>query len=165
MSGQWQQMRGAANMQVTKRQQLGTVSRKAARHLLSLLAMTKTRARMLALITCLSALPLMVGLTGCAGDRSHQSTAPRVEDNPTAERGDSQTTDQRIEDSRTAERVREALAAGADYRYDGVKVIASNGVVQLSGFVNTSAQRNRAGEVTSKVVGVKSVENNLTVKE
>ena len=66
---------------------------------------------------------------------------------------------------RTAERVREALAAGADYKYDGVKVIACNGVVQLSGFVNTSAQRNNAGEVTSKVVGVKSVENNLMVKE
>ena len=79
--------------------------------------------------------------------------------------GYNQSTDQRIEDSRTAERVREALAAGADYKYDGVKVIASNGVVQLSGFVNTSAQRNTAGEVTSKVVGVKNVENNLTVKD
>ena len=52
-----------------------------------------------------------------------------------------------------------------DYKYDGVKVTAGNGVVQLSGFVNTSAQRNRAGEVASKVVGVKSVENNLTVKD
>ena len=52
-----------------------------------------------------------------------------------------------------------------DYKYDGVKVIACNGVVQLSGFVNTSAQKNSAGEVASKVVGVKSVENNLTVKD
>ena len=127
--------------------------------------MTKTSVKVLAVITCVSALPLMVGLTGCAGDRYHQSTAPRIEDNPTAEPGPDQSTDQRIEDSRTAERVREVLAAGADYKYDQVKVIASNGVVQLSGFVNTSAQRNSAGEVTSKVVGVKSVENNLTVKE
>jgi len=109
--------------------------------------MTQTSVKVLALITCLSALLLMVGLTGCAGDRYNQSP------------------DQRVEDSRTAERVREALAAGVDYRYDGVKVIASNGVVQLSGFVNTSAQRNRAGGVASKVAGVKSVENNLTVKD
>jgi hyperosmotically inducible protein len=64
-----------------------------------------------------------------------------------------------------AERVREALAATPEYKFDGVKVIACNGVVQLSGFVNTSAQRNSAGEVTSKVVGAKSVENTLTVKE
>jgi hyperosmotically inducible periplasmic protein len=107
----------------------------------------------------------MVSLTGCAGDRYHQSTAPPLEDNPTAERGHNQGTDQSIENSRTAERVREALAAGADYKYDGVKVNASNGVVQLSGFVKTSAQRNSAGEVAGKVVGVKSVENNLAVKE
>jgi hyperosmotically inducible protein len=79
--------------------------------------------------------------------------------------GSDQSTDQHIENSRTAARVREALAASANYKYDGVKVIASNGVVQLSGFVNTSAQRSRAGEVISKVVGVKDVVNNITVKE
>ena len=108
---------------------------------------TRTSIKVLALITCLSALTLTVSLTGCAGDRYNQSTDPRMEDN------------------RTAERVREALAAGANYKYDGVKVIAGNGVVQLSGFVTTSVQRNSAGEAASKVVGVKSVENNLTVKE
>ena len=118
-----------------------------------------------ALVTCLSAFPLMVGLTGCVGDRYDQSTGHRVDDKRTAERDYSQNTDPRIEDSRTAERVREALAAGADYRYDRVKVIARDGVAQLSGFVNTNAQRNYAGEVTGKVVGVKSVENNLTVKD
>lgn len=75
-----------------------------------------------------------------------------------------QNTAKRMEDHRTAERVREALAAGADYKYDGVKVIARNGVVQLSGFVSTSAQSN-AQEVTRKVAGVKGVENNLMVKD
>jgi osmotically-inducible protein OsmY len=109
--------------------------------------MTQTSVKVLALITCLSALPLMVGLTGCAGDRYNQST------------------DLRMEDSRTAERVREALAAGADYRYDGVKVIACDGAVRLIGFVNMSAQRNSAEAVATKVVGVKAVENNLTVKD
>ena len=127
--------------------------------------MKKTSVKAVALITCLSALPLMVGLTGCAGERHNQTTGRRVDDNRTAEHGDNQSTDGRMEDSRTAERVREALAAGVDYKYDGVKVIASDGVIQLSGFVNTSAQRNSAGEVTSRVVGVKSVENNLAVKD
>jgi hyperosmotically inducible protein len=126
---------------------------------------TKIPVRVLALITWLSALPLIACLTGCAGGRHIQSAARPVDDNHTAEPGYNQISDQRIQDSRTAERVREALAAGADYKYDGVKVIASNGVVQLSGFVNTSAQRNSAGEVTSKIAGVKSVENNLTAKD
>jgi hyperosmotically inducible periplasmic protein len=119
----------------------------------------------LTLITGLSAWPLMVGLTGCVHDRYNQSTDQRIDANHTADRGDIQSTDPRMEDNRTAERVREALAAGADYKYDGVKVSASNGVVQLSGLVNTSAQRNRAGELTSKVLGVKDVVNNITVKE
>src|SRR6266404_4644668 len=105
--------------------------------------MTKTPVKVLALITYLNTLPMMVGLTGCANERYNQ------------------TTDQGIEDSRTAERVREALAASADYKYDGVRVLARNGVIQLSGVVNTSAQRNSAGEITRKVVGVKSFENDL----
>jgi osmotically-inducible protein OsmY len=139
--------------------------------------------RVLALVICLSAWPLMVGLTGCTGDRYNQSTGyhfddnlaaefgynasagQRIEDNRAAERGHNQSTDQRIEDRRMAERVREALAAAPEYKFDGVQVAAFKGVVHLSGFVNTSAQRHSAGEVTSKVVGVKSVENNLTVKE
>jgi osmotically-inducible protein OsmY len=127
--------------------------------------MTETSVKVLALITRLSALPLMVGLMGCACVRYYQSTGHRIEDNPTAERGDNQSTDPWIEDSRTAERVREALAAGTDYKYDGVKVTTSNGVVQLSGFVNRNAQKNTAGEVASKVVGVKDVVNKITVKE
>lgn len=128
-------------------------------------SLTETSVKVLALITCLSALPVLFGLTGCAGDRYQHSTALRIEDHPTAEPGHNQITDERVEDSRTAERVREALAAGANYKYDGVKVIASRGIVQLSGVVNTSAQRNSASEVTSTVVGVRRVENNLTVKE
>jgi osmotically-inducible protein OsmY len=88
-----------------------------------------------------------------------------VDDQRSAERGSGQSTDQIVEDRRTAERVREALAAGTDYKYDGVKVIASYGVVQLSGFVNRSAQKNAAGEVASRVVGVKDVVNNIAVNE
>ena len=94
-----------------------------------------------------------------------ENTGRRIDDGRTAERGYNHITDQRIEDSRTAERVREALAASADYKYDGVKVTACDGVVQLSGFVNTSAQRNSAVEAAGKVLGAKRVVNTLTVKD
>jgi hyperosmotically inducible protein len=99
-----------------------------------------------ALITCLSALALMAVLTDCASERHDQSA------------------DQRIEDSRTAERVREALAGDADYKFDQVRVTASNGAIQLSGFVNTSAQRIGATQISGKVLGVKSIENLLITK-
>jgi hyperosmotically inducible periplasmic protein len=127
--------------------------------------MTKTWAKVLALLACASGFPLIVGLTGCAGDRYNQSAGIRVDDPPAMERGTNQRTDQGMEDSRTAERVREALAARADYKYGGVKVIASAGVVRLSGSVDTGAQRNSAGEVAGKVVGVRIVENNLSVED
>lgn len=101
----------------------------------------------LAFSACLAALPLVVGLTGCAGDRYNQSTG------------------QRIDDNRTAERVKEALAHDPQYKYDGVNVVAFKGVVQLNGFVNTKAQKSSAGDLAKKVEGVKELENKITVKE
>jgi osmotically-inducible protein OsmY len=107
----------------------------------------RTSAKVLGLIACLSSFPLGIVLTGCVGDRSHQGTG------------------QAVENSRTAERVREALAATPGYKFDSVKIMAGNGVVQLSGHVKTSAQRTRAGELTGKVAGVKVVLNSLTVED
>ncbi len=103
--------------------------------------------KVLGLIICLASLPLVGGLTGCAGDRYNQSTG------------------QRIDDNRIAERVKEALAHDSQYKHDGVNVVAFKGVVQLSGFVNTKAQKNSAGDLAKKVEGVREVENNITVKE
>jgi osmotically-inducible protein OsmY len=126
--------------------------------------MTKQFKQCTAFLACLSAWTVMVGLTGCLLDNQSPATGPRIDGNRTTKPDNTQTTDQAIEDSRTAERVREALAGGTDYKYDGVKVIANHGVVHLSGLVNTRAQLKSAEEIAAKVVGVKSVENNLTVK-
>ena len=118
-----------------------------------------------ALIAFFSALPLVAVLAGCAGGHSNQDTGRRIEVTPEPERTGDPVSDQRIEDGRTAERVREALAAVSEYKFDGVRVSAFNGVVQLNGAVNTSAQRHNAGELTGKVAGVKIVVNNLAVEE
>ena len=126
--------------------------------------MPKTAPKAWTWITCLSLPLLMAGLTGCASHRYDDRTSRQIDINRPREPGYDQISDQRMEDSRTAERVREALAADADYRYDAVTVGASVGFVRLEGFVNTNAQRARAGEVARKVVGVVSVENALTVK-
>jgi osmotically-inducible protein OsmY len=101
----------------------------------------------LALVACLVALPLMVGLTGCASDRYNQSSS------------------QRIDDNRTADRVKDALAHDPEYKFDGINVVVFKGVVQLSGFVNTRAQKSSAGELVRKVQGVRELENNITVKD
>ena len=76
-----------------------------------------------------------------------------------------QSTGERIDDHGTSSRVRAALADDTQYKYDGVNVETFKGVVQLSGFVNTRDQKNRAGDLARKVKGATDVENNITVKE
>jgi len=76
-----------------------------------------------------------------------------------------QSTGERIDDHGTSSRVRAALADDSQYKYDGVNVETFKGVVQLSGFVDTRDQKNRAGDLARKVKGVTDVENNITVKE
>ena len=99
------------------------------------------------LILSLAALPLAAGLTGCAGNRYTQSTG------------------ERIDDTADSSRVRKALSADTQYKYGDVTVQTFKGVVQLSGFVNSRDQKNRAGDLAKNVQGVRGVENNITVKE
>jgi hypothetical protein len=100
-----------------------------------------------ALVLSIGALAMAPGLTGCAGDRYTQSTG------------------ERIDDKADSTRVRGALSEDTQYKYEDVKVQTFKGVVQLSGFVNSRDQKNRAGDLAKKVEGVKEVENNITVKE
>ena len=86
-------------------------------------------------------------LTGCAGDRYTQSTG------------------ERIDDKSDSSRVRKALSGDTQYKYGDVSVQTFKGVVQLSGFVNSRDQKNRAGDLARRVEGVRGVENNITVKE
>ena len=104
--------------------------------------------KVLGLVIGLGALPLLLGVTGCTtGSRYEQSTGERIDDHG------------------TSSRVRAALADDLQYKYDGVNVETFKGVVQLSGFVDTKDQKNRAGDLARKVKGVTDVENNITVKE
>ena len=104
--------------------------------------------KVLGLVISLGALPLLLGVTGCAtGSRYEQSTGERVEDRD------------------TSSRVRAALGEDTQYKYGAVNVETFKGTVQLSGFVNSRDQKNRAGDLAKNVPGVKQVANNITVQE
>jgi hypothetical protein len=109
----------------------------------------------LALILCVGALPLLLGVTGC-------STPPPIP--APAESGHQQTTGARIDDQNTSGRVNAALAQDIEYKFDRVKVETFNGTVQLSGFVSSIDQKNRAGDIAGKVEGAKEVRNNITIQ-
>ena len=104
--------------------------------------------RVLAWILCVGALPLVWGVSGCTtGSRYQQSTGEYIDDHG------------------LSSHVKKALGEDHQYKYDDVNVVTFKGVVQLSGFVNTKDQKNRAGDLARKVEGVKEVKNNITVKE
>jgi hyperosmotically inducible protein len=69
-----------------------------------------------------------------------------------------------IDDSVVTARVKSALLANEDVRSLDIKVETRKGQVQLSGFVDTQARIDYAIALTSKVEGVKGVENGMSVK-
>jgi hyperosmotically inducible periplasmic protein len=107
----------------------------------------KQTMKVLGLVLCVGALPVATMVTGCAGDRYHQST------------GES------IDDSGVSMRVKSALANDGEYKYEAVGVKTFKGEVQLNGFVDTHAQKSRAADIAKNVEGVKDVDNNITVKQ
>ncbi|HLO64431.1 MAG TPA: BON domain-containing protein [Azonexus sp.] len=69
-----------------------------------------------------------------------------------------------IDDATVTTRVKAALAEDKQVRVTQVNVETYQGVVQLSGFVDTESDVHRAAEVARNVAGVKSVKNDIRVK-
>lgn len=87
-------------------------------------------------------LPMAV-TTGCAVAR-HQETASAY-----------------AKDKEIAARIKTAMYADPQVKGTEVKVNSLNGVVQLSGFVDSQQAKDRAGQIASSVPGVVKVYNNL----
>ena len=99
----------------------------------------------LSLIVCLG-LGVAVLSTGCAGDRYSRSTGTY------------------IDDKAVEAKVKSDLLADETVKGLAVNVEVNNGRVQLSGFVDSLAQKNRAAEIARNVRGVQYVKNDLVVK-
>src|SRR3954468_19424932 len=97
------------------------------------------------------ALALLAGapafLTSCAATSTKESTGEYVDD------------------SAVTTKVKAALVKDKTVSAADVKVETFKGVVQLSGFVNTAAERSQAETDAAGVAGVKSVDNKITVKQ
>ena len=70
-----------------------------------------------------------------------------------------------IDDSVITTKVKSALLADATVKGMDIKVETHQGVAQLSGFVDSQAQVDRAVQIARGVEGVKDVENKMTVKK
>ena len=87
----------------------------------------------------------------------------QVENNLIVKASDA-STGQSIDDSGITSKVNTALVKNEQTKAGDIKVQTESGVVQLSGFVDSQAQKDAAGKVAQSVPGVKSVKNNLRVK-
>ena len=72
-----------------------------------------------------------------------------------------ETTGEYARDKEIAARIKSRLYADSTTKATEIEVQALRGVVQLSGFVDNQAARNRAGEIAATTPGVVQVYNNL----
>jgi osmotically-inducible protein OsmY len=93
---------------------------------------------------------MLASFSGCAvfqGEEKGDRTAGRV-----------------VDDTHLVTKVKDALKSEPVYKFSDVDVKAYNGVVQLSGFVNSQEQKQRAAELAQRVEGVAQVVNSIALK-
>ena len=75
-----------------------------------------------------------------------------------------ESTGEYVDDSTITTKVKAALIHDPIVKALDVKVQTFKGLAQLSGFVNSEAEKTQAGSVTAGVAGVTGVTNNIVVK-
>ena len=102
----------------------------------------------LLLISGFTAAAALAGLTGCQTWGQHgERTAGRM-----------------VDDHSITRSVKSELRNEPVFKFNDVDVRTYNGVVQLSGFVNTEEQKRRAADLAQHVPGVSQVVNAITLK-
>ncbi len=76
----------------------------------------------------------------------------------------SETPGQYVDDAAITAKVKTAIFRDGTLHPTEIHVTTEHGVVELSGFVDSRAQKSQAEEVAEQVPGVQSVSNNLTVR-
>ena len=94
----------------------------------------------------LISLLLVISVAGCAGGKNRESTG------------------EYFDDFAITAKVKAAILAKPKLKTLQISVETFKGVVQLSGFVDSSEAASRAAEVARTVKGVKMVNNSLIVK-
>ena len=89
---------------------------------------------------------VLTAVLGCASTRTHEGSGEYVDD------------------SVITTKVKAAMLRTPDVNASEIKVETFKGIVQLSGFVSTTGDMQRAIVVASAVNGVKSVSNEMQLK-
>ena len=76
-----------------------------------------------------------------------------------------ESTGQYIDSAAITAKVKAGIAKASDLSVFAINVQTYKNVVQLSGFVNTAAQKDHAGQIARDVQGVTEVQNNIILKQ
>lgn len=98
------------------------------------------------LIAAASAAAVLTGVTGCASTATQESTG------------------QYMDDTAITAKVKTAIFNDATLKSAEINVETFKGVVQLSGFVNSAADIQRAVQLVQGISGVRSVRNDMRLK-
>jgi len=77
---------------------------------------------------------------------------------------DQSTVGEYVDDATITTRVKAKFADDSVVSAMAIKVETLKGTVQLSGFARSTLEKNRAGQLAEQVPGVRTVDNNITVK-
>ena len=98
------------------------------------------------ILRLLISLVLAVSVAGCAGGKKFESTG------------------EYLDDAAITTKVKTSILGDSKLKLLQISVETYKGVVQLSGFVDSTAAADKAAELARTVNGVKSVNNSLIVK-
>jgi osmotically-inducible protein OsmY len=98
------------------------------------------------ILRLLISLVLVVSVAGCAGGKNYESTG------------------EYLDDSAITTKVKTSILANSKLKTLQISVETFKGVVQLSGFVDSSEASTKAANIARTVKGVKMVNNSLIVK-
>jgi osmotically-inducible protein OsmY len=97
-------------------------------------------------LTALVATTMLLVTLGCASTRTHEGTG------------------QYVDDSVITTKVKSAILGEPGLKVSEINVETFKGIVQLSGFVSTRTDIDRAIKLAHNVDGVKSVKNDMQLK-
>src|SRR5450631_119770 len=95
------------------------------------------------ILRLLISLVLVVSVAGCAGGKTYESTG------------------EYLDDSAITSKIKATILGDSKLKVFQIDVETFKGIVQLSGFVDSSAMVTRAADVARTIKGVKMVNNSL----
>jgi osmotically-inducible protein OsmY len=112
-------------------------------------------------ISAITLAAMFIAMQGCASTTSKEPVAATEKASTSSSK---ESAGEYLDDSVITTRVKAAVFNEPTLKSSEINVETFKGVVQLSGFVNSQADINKAVEITRSIKGVVSVQNDMQLK-